>query len=69
MSDFTVVSAHNLLVLNTVALLDYQQVACMVWLSVSLSTQKLFNVYSVLWDKRLAIFHSTKVWLKFAYSY
>lgn len=59
-ADVTVVRAHNQLVLNMVALLDYQQVACMVWLSVSLSTQKPFKVHSVLWDKRLVIFHLLK---------
>lgn len=49
MADFAAVSAHSLLVLNMVALLDYQQVARVVWLSVSLSAQKVFKVHSILW--------------------
>lgn len=64
MADFTV-GAHNLLVLIIVVLLDYQQVACMVWLSLSLSAQKLFKVHSVLWDKRLVISTSTSTQQKF----
>lgn len=47
-ADFAVVSAHNPLVLDMVALLDYQQVACMVWLCVSLSAPKPLEVHSIL---------------------